>query len=61
MTDTDKDTTKADKREPVKGADGEPVRDFASFDDATAQAQAIGKGAWVESIGTAHRVNDKSD
>lgn len=60
MTDTEKDKAAA-KDEPLKGADGEPVRDFATFDDASAQAQAIGKGAWVESIGTAHHVHDKSD
>lgn len=58
MTDSTTDT-KNDKRskpEPVRGVDGEPVRDFVALADAEAQAAALGRT--VVAIGVAYHVAD---
>lgn len=58
MTDTKTDTTtdKRSKPEPVRGVDGEPVRDFVALADAEAQAAAI--GGTVVPVGVAYHVAD---
>lgn len=67
MTDTKTadDAAKSDAKEAkasvVKNDAGEAVLDFATFDAATAQAKALGKGAKVEHIGTAFHVATGDD
>lgn len=61
MADTDTPTPSKIARQDPDDPKSDPVIDFATYDDAAAQAKAIGKGAYVEPIGTAYRVVTDTD
>lgn len=48
--------TKTEKAGALKDDDGNVITSFATYDDAAAQAKALGGKHRVESIGTAHAV-----
>jgi hypothetical protein len=57
MTDSSKPTTAPEpKSKAIKHDDGSPVLAFPHYDEAAAQAKALGKGWEVEPVGVAFAV-----